>query len=236
MKILRADPATAHIPIIALSANAMPRDIEKGLEAGFFRYLTKPIKVNEFMDALDVALKFAQTASDRAAQGGTSMMIAESDILNASILIVDDQEANVSLLEQLLSEAGYTQRRLDDESAGGLRAASQEPLRPDPARPADARHGWIPGDGRPQDQRCGRLPSGPRDHCPTRPQAARAAGRRQGFHQQAVRSGRSQDAHPQHAGSAAAVQDSSRTTTRCWNRPCRNGRPNCAKAKRAIAA
>ena len=59
MKILRADPATAHIPIVALSANAMPRDIEKGLEAGFFRYLTKPIKVSEFMDALDVALNFA---------------------------------------------------------------------------------------------------------------------------------------------------------------------------------
>ena len=59
MKILRADPATAHIPIIALSANAVPRDIEKGLEAGFFSYLTKPIKVGLFMDALDVALKFA---------------------------------------------------------------------------------------------------------------------------------------------------------------------------------
>jgi CheY-like chemotaxis protein len=37
----------------------LPRDIERGLEAGFFRYLTKPIKVSEFMDALDVALKFA---------------------------------------------------------------------------------------------------------------------------------------------------------------------------------
>jgi PAS domain S-box-containing protein len=59
MKILRADPATAHIPIIALSANAVPRDIEKALEAGFFNYLTKPIKVNQFMDALDVALKSA---------------------------------------------------------------------------------------------------------------------------------------------------------------------------------
>ena len=59
LKILREDPATAHIPIVALSANAMPRDIEKGLEAGFFRYLTKPIKVNEFMDTLDVALEFA---------------------------------------------------------------------------------------------------------------------------------------------------------------------------------
>jgi CheY-like chemotaxis protein len=37
----------------------MPLNIESGLEAGFFRYLTKPIKVNEFMNALDVALEFA---------------------------------------------------------------------------------------------------------------------------------------------------------------------------------
>ena len=65
MKILRADPLTAHIPIIALSANAVPGDIEKGLEAGFFNYITKPIKVNQFMDALDVALVFSQTASTR---------------------------------------------------------------------------------------------------------------------------------------------------------------------------
>jgi PAS domain S-box-containing protein len=36
------------------------------------------------------------------------MKITESDVLNASILIVDDQESNVSLLEQLLHEAGYT--------------------------------------------------------------------------------------------------------------------------------
>jgi PAS domain S-box-containing protein len=59
MKILRSDPSMAHIPIVALSANAMPRDIEKGLKAGFFRYLTKPINVNEFMEALNVALDHA---------------------------------------------------------------------------------------------------------------------------------------------------------------------------------
>jgi len=59
MRILRDDPATAHIPVIALSANAMPRDIEMGLKTGFFRYLTKPIKLNEFMDALNVALESA---------------------------------------------------------------------------------------------------------------------------------------------------------------------------------
>ena len=57
MTILRADPSTAHIPIIALSANAVPGDIEKSLEAGFFNYLTKPIKVDVFMAALDTALK-----------------------------------------------------------------------------------------------------------------------------------------------------------------------------------
>ncbi len=59
MQILHADPTTAHIPIVALSANAMPRDVEHGLAAGFFRYLTKPIKVDEFMDTLNVALEFA---------------------------------------------------------------------------------------------------------------------------------------------------------------------------------
>ena len=59
LRILHDDPATSHIPVMALSANAVPRDIEKGLEAGFFRYLTKPIKVVEFMEALDVALHHA---------------------------------------------------------------------------------------------------------------------------------------------------------------------------------
>jgi PAS domain S-box-containing protein len=63
LKILREDPETAHIPVVALSANAMPRDIEKGLQAGFFRYLTKPIKVNEFMETLGVALEFAKSWS-----------------------------------------------------------------------------------------------------------------------------------------------------------------------------
>ena len=37
------------------------------------------------------------------------MMISQSEILNASVLIVDDQEANIALLEQLLADAGYTQ-------------------------------------------------------------------------------------------------------------------------------
>lgn len=59
LKILREDPKTAHIPVLAISANAIAQDVAKGMEAGFFRYVTKPIKIDEFMKALDVALLYA---------------------------------------------------------------------------------------------------------------------------------------------------------------------------------
>ena len=65
MKILRADLSTTHIPVIAISANAMPHDIEEAMKAGFFHYLTKPIKFNEFMDTLDTAVNFAKANAIR---------------------------------------------------------------------------------------------------------------------------------------------------------------------------
>ncbi len=79
-EILAANPATRHIPVVALSANAMPHDIQKGLEAGFFRYLTKPIRVMEFMTTLDVALKHAQSQAMHkveAQQGASDDSIAK---------------------------------------------------------------------------------------------------------------------------------------------------------------
>ena len=60
LKLLREDALTAHIPALAISANAMASDVKKGQEAGFMRYLTKPIKVDEFMLALNVALEFSE--------------------------------------------------------------------------------------------------------------------------------------------------------------------------------
>ena len=65
-KTLRSDPRTAHIPVIALTANAMPRDIERGLAAGFFRYLTKPINIDEFTEAVNTTLAWIdrRAASD----------------------------------------------------------------------------------------------------------------------------------------------------------------------------
>jgi PAS domain S-box-containing protein len=65
MRILHDDPLTAHIPIIALSANAMKREIKNGMDAGFFRYLTKPVNVVDFMDTLNAALEATQLAASR---------------------------------------------------------------------------------------------------------------------------------------------------------------------------
>ena len=59
MKVLRADPATEATPILALGANASPEAIVKALEAGFFQYLTKPLRAKPFLEALAFALEFA---------------------------------------------------------------------------------------------------------------------------------------------------------------------------------
>ena len=56
LRQLGADPETADIPVIALTANAMPRDIERGVAAGFYRYLTKPIDIEKFTEAISSTL------------------------------------------------------------------------------------------------------------------------------------------------------------------------------------
>ena len=55
---LKSDPRTAHIPVIAVTANAMAGDVARGLAGGFFRYITKPIAVDKLNEAIDSALAF----------------------------------------------------------------------------------------------------------------------------------------------------------------------------------
>lgn len=64
LDILRLDPRTSGIPVIALTAHAMPDAIRKGLQRGFFRYLTKPIDVRELIDAIEAALSGAPAPSN----------------------------------------------------------------------------------------------------------------------------------------------------------------------------
>jgi CheY-like chemotaxis protein len=56
LKELKNTEETRTIPVVALSANAMERDKRKGLEAGFHRYLTKPIDVVEVLAGINSAL------------------------------------------------------------------------------------------------------------------------------------------------------------------------------------
>lgn len=57
--VLRSDPQTAAIPVIAVTANAMARDVAQGRAAGFFDYVTKPIEVERLNRAIDKALATA---------------------------------------------------------------------------------------------------------------------------------------------------------------------------------
>ena len=59
VRLLRAEPATQTAPILALSANAAPEAIVKGLQAGYFQVLASPLQAGPFMEALAFALEFA---------------------------------------------------------------------------------------------------------------------------------------------------------------------------------
>ena len=63
---LKGKPETGAIPVIALTASAMPEDVMRGTEAGFFRYLTKPLNFDAFMEAIDAALTGGDPADSKA--------------------------------------------------------------------------------------------------------------------------------------------------------------------------
>jgi PAS domain S-box-containing protein len=111
MKILREDPLTTHIPIVALSANAMPRDIMKGLQAGFFRYLTKPIKVNEFMNTVRMALESADQQTAEAGRvfplPGARVIMPIPRTTGLRILVAEDHSVNQEVVKQILQRLGH---------------------------------------------------------------------------------------------------------------------------------
>ena len=57
LKVLRKDPATAKIPVVAVTASVMQQDRKQITEAGFDGYVGKPINVKEFLEAVRHALE-----------------------------------------------------------------------------------------------------------------------------------------------------------------------------------
>lgn len=60
LKVLQDDPILKSTPVVAITANAMPRDIERGKAAGFADYLTKPLDIAQFNSVLDHLLNRMQ--------------------------------------------------------------------------------------------------------------------------------------------------------------------------------
>jgi two-component system, cell cycle response regulator DivK len=57
LKVLRADPATAAIPVIAVTASVMQQDRNLITQAGFDGYIGKPLNLKEFLDAVRTMLE-----------------------------------------------------------------------------------------------------------------------------------------------------------------------------------
>ena len=57
LSVLKADARTAHIPVVAVSANAMKGDRERGMASGFVDYLTKPINIQALFATLEKVIK-----------------------------------------------------------------------------------------------------------------------------------------------------------------------------------
>jgi CheY-like chemotaxis protein len=82
---LRENPATSHIPVIAVSSDALKTQIDAGLQAGFYRYLTKPFKLSDLLDAIDNALGYTLERYDRfSSSPGSSATSVWAPVLNRS--------------------------------------------------------------------------------------------------------------------------------------------------------
>ncbi len=92
--VLRANPATAAIPVVAVTASVMPQDRNKITEAGFDAYIGKPINLKEFLDGV------------RDDAGEIAQMRRPSMSTPAKVLVVDDTPNNVKLLADILAAKG----------------------------------------------------------------------------------------------------------------------------------
>jgi CheY-like chemotaxis protein len=95
LESLRADPRTASIPVIAVTAYAMAGDRQSILDKGFDGYIPKPIDVKAFGDQVK---RHLQRSREAASSGSPA---------DVTILVVDDTPANARLLEGMLEPRGF---------------------------------------------------------------------------------------------------------------------------------
>ncbi|CAK0779994.1 Histidine kinase [Gammaproteobacteria bacterium] len=60
LEVLRGDAQLRTVPVIAITAHAMPRDIARGMAAGFVEYLTKPLDIEHFMKTVEYWINYRE--------------------------------------------------------------------------------------------------------------------------------------------------------------------------------
>ena len=79
LKMLRDDPETADIPVAIVSADAMPRQVQRLLSSGAVAYLTKPIDIHRLLEVVDDAVAQARAPEGDAADTVAARPVADPD-------------------------------------------------------------------------------------------------------------------------------------------------------------
>ncbi|RYX85275.1 PAS domain S-box protein [bacterium] len=121
---LRADETTAHIPVIVISADATPTQIERLLRAGAKDYLTKPLNVPKFLRTLDETLALIpRPATEEPQQEEVAPppvlpeKVAPSVPLKLHVLVVEDNLVNQQIITHQLHTLGHELLVVDDGKA-----------------------------------------------------------------------------------------------------------------------
>jgi len=105
-RLMKSDPALRKIPLVAVTALAMVGDKEKGLDAGFDGYISKPIESRTFVAEVEAFLGITRT-DEPAATASAVAKAKPSKKKYLKMLAVDDLRQNLQLLESLFGSHGY---------------------------------------------------------------------------------------------------------------------------------
>ncbi len=109
---LRNSEVTSHIPVIVISADATPTQIERLLRAGAKDYLTKPLNVAKFLRTLDETLALvdhsrSSTNQNRGESLAPPVAVTDSPSVPLSILVVEDNPVNQQIVIHQLRALGH---------------------------------------------------------------------------------------------------------------------------------
>jgi adenylate cyclase len=130
---LKADPVTAKIPVIALTAFAMKDDRQRFLSAGFDSYLVKPINTRELPTIVREFCERQGSPSSllehQGAQSGPRLEVERGPMAEEGrkILAVDDTPRNLEVLGAILSPRGYTVIAANSGSAALEKVRAESP-------------------------------------------------------------------------------------------------------------